>query len=68
MKGFLAAAEDLKLKGIFSIDDSEEKVFFPNYIKSAETQYDRNFENEDLKVLSKKTDGHKGPQRSSDLG
>ena len=67
LKGFLAAAEDLKLKGISSITEPEEKLVLRDPIEISETQYDENLVNEDFRVISKKTDGHNTNKKPNNI-
>ena len=63
LKAFLSAAEDLKLNGISSINEPEEKLLLRDPIEISETQYDETLVNEDFRVLSKKTDGHNANEK-----
>ena len=55
LNGFIAAAEDLKLKGISSKNEPEEKVVFSDQSKVSENRSDKTFDEGYFRVLSKKT-------------
>ena len=64
---FLEVAEDLKLKGISNQNELEEKVVFTDQIKMSETNYDKNLENGDFRVLSMNKNGQNEGQTQNDI-
>ena len=67
LNGFIAAAEDLKLKGISSKNETEEKQVFSDQNKVLENQYDETFDDGDFRVLSKKTNNQNEDNSSEDI-